>query len=415
MKSKLTSILLILLSIAMQISVNAQSENISFSGYVRNYTGALTSSPNDFTIVQNTFNLNIEKRTDKIGFKVNPFLYHYFDKELDLGLREAYVDMYFKNFDLRVGRQQIIWGKAEGVFITDVVSPKDLREFLLPDFDEIRMGITAFKLNYYLGNSSIEAVWSPVFIPTQMPENESIWAPKMIFPMSPEFDYSNSEVKPSLKNSELFVRYASMGSKIDFELVGGTFFYDDPAMNITRTIDPSTMQLSGLIVKPEYNRVNMAGGSFSKVLGGFVLRGEGAFYNGRYFQTSDPMVKGSVIEKDNLHYMAGLDYTLGGVKLSTQIVQEYIIDYEEGISNQEFENTMTFLAKKDYLREKLWLELFAYVGLNKGDALVRPKVSYAFADGFDVQAGANLFFGDNGRFGQYDKNDMVYLKLKYSF
>jgi hypothetical protein len=136
---------------------------------------------------------------------------------------------------------------------------------------------------------------------------------------------------------------------------------------------------------------------------------------GRYFQTSDPLVIGSIIKKDNLHYMAGLDYTLSGVKLSAQFIQEYILDYETGIANEEFENTMTFLAKKDYFREKLWVELFAYVGLNKGDALVRPKVSYAFADGFDMQTGANLFFGNEGRFGQYDKNDMLYLKLKYSF
>jgi hypothetical protein len=415
MKAKVLYLILFTLSMALHSGVNAQSDQIDFSGYVRNYTGVLTSSPNDFSIVQNTFNLNIEKRTDKTGFKVNPFLYHYFDQKLEIGLREAYVDLYFKNFDLRVGRQQIIWGKAEGVFITDVVSPKDLREFLLPDFDEIRTGITAFKLNYYLGNSSIEAVWSPSFSPTQMPEEGSIWAPKMDFPVNPVFDYSNSEVKASLENSELFVRYSSMGSRIDFELVGGTFFYDDPAMNITRQMDPSTMQLSGLIVKPQYNRVNMAGGSFSKVMVGFVLRAEGAFYNGRYFQTSDPLVIGSIIKKDNLHYMAGLDYTLSGVKLSAQFIQEYILDYETGIANEEFENTMTFLAKKDYFREKLWVELFAYVGLNKGDALVRPKVSYAFADGFDMQTGANLFFGNEGRFGQYDKNDMLYLKLKYSF
>ncbi|MGF1587294.1 MAG: hypothetical protein ACFCUM_18390 [Bacteroidales bacterium] len=44
---------------------------------------------------------------------------------------------------------------------TDIVSPKDLREFLLPDFDEIRMGVTAHKLIYYFGMSTIEAVWTP--------------------------------------------------------------------------------------------------------------------------------------------------------------------------------------------------------------------------------------------------------------
>lgn len=395
----------------------AQNEGapLRFSGYVRNYTGLLTESPNDFSIIQNTLNLNIEHHTESVGMKVNPYLYHYFDRELELGLREAYLDLYFKNFDLRIGKQQIIWGKAEGVFITDVVSPKDLREFLLPDFDEIRTGITAVKANYYLGNNTLEAVWSPVFTPTQMPESGSVWSPELEFSLPPVFDYSLAVTKASLENSELFLRFSAMGSKMDYEIVGGTFFYDDPAMRISPIINPVSMQPTGLLVVPEYHRVAMAGGSMSLPLNAVVLRAEGAFYSGRNFQTSKPGASGSLVEKENLHYMAGMDYTLFGVKLSAQFIQEFILDYEQGIQNEEFETTMTFLAKKDFLREKLWVELFGYVGLNTSDALVRPKLSYSFADGFDIQAGANLFLGEKGRFGQYDKNDMVYLKFKYSF
>ncbi len=414
---KIISKLLLLCFLLTGTAAFSQSEakSIKISGYVRNYTGLLTESPTNFSIVQNTFNLNIEHRTEKIAMKVNPFLNHYFDKELELGMREAYLDLYFKNMDVRIGKQQIIWGKAEGVFITDVVSPKDLREFLLPDFDEIRTGITAVKANYYLGNSTLEAVWSPVFTPTQMPEAGSIWAPDMSFALPPVFEYSQAQIKPSLENSELFLRFSNMGSKLDFELVGGTFFYDDPSLSITPIIDTASMKPNGLLVVPTYQRVGMAGGSMSLPLGAWILRAEGAYYSGRNFQTTSGGFPDALIQRDNLHYMAGLDYTLAGVKLSAQFIQEYILDYDQGIQNEEFENTMTFLAKKDFLREKLWVELFGYVGLNSSDALVRPKLTYSITDGFDIQAGANLFFGNEGRFGQYDKNDMVYFKFKYSF
>jgi hypothetical protein len=104
-----------------------------------------------------------------------------------------------------------------------------------------------------------------------------------------------------------------------------------------------------------------------------------------------------------------------GITLSAQFIQEYILDYEEDIQNHELDNTMTFMAKKDFLREKLWVELFSYIGLNNKDALIRPKVTYSFADGFDILGGANIFLGDKGRFGQYKNNDMLYVKLKYSF
>lgn len=390
-------------------------EQVNISGYARNYTGVLTGGDNNFSIVQNTFNLSFEQNRERISFKVNPYIYHYFDRELELGLREAYLDLRFDKMDIRVGKQQIIYGKAEGVFITDVVSPKDLREFLLPDFDEIRMSVTSAKLNYYFGNSTIEAVWAPIFTPTQMPDDGSIWSPTMPFPITPTFDYSTAEIAPKLENSEYFLRFSSMSSKADFEIVGGYFWADDPAMHITKQIDPATMQLIGLTVRPEYHRLTMGGASIGVPLGPLVVRSEGGYYSGKYFQTETPTIPDATIEKDYLHYMAGIDYTISGVRLSTQFIQEYILDYEEGIRNNEFENTMTFLVKKDFLRERLWLELFSYVGLNNEDALIRPKVSYSFADGFDIQLGANIFLRTEGRFGQYDANDMVFTKLKYSF
>jgi hypothetical protein len=391
------------------------SDDLRIGGYARNYTGVLTGGENELSILQNTFNLNVSQRGDRIAFRVNPFLYHYFDNELELGLREAYLDMYFSNFDLRIGKQQIIWGKAEGVFITDIVSPKDLREFLLPDFDEIRMGITAVKLNYYFGTNTVEAVWSPVFTPTLMPERGSIWRPQMDFPVEPEIDDSSSEIIPSLNNSELFLRYSTLSTGMDIELVGGYFWYDDPALHVERDLDPETMEIRRLTIQPQYHRVSMAGGSFSMPAGPFLLRGEGAYYSGRYFQTLDPLVSDAVVRKDNLHYMAGIDYTFAGIRMSAQFIQEYILGYDRNIRNDELESTMTFLARKDYFREKLWVELFSYIGLNHGDALVRPKATYYFADGFEVLGGANIFIGDSGRFGQFSDNNMLYIKLKYSF
>ena len=68
------------------------------------------------------------------------------------------------------------------------------------------------------------------------------------------------------------------------------------------------------------------------------------------------------------------------------------------------------------LCEALHLELFSYVGLNYGDALIRPKVTYDFSDSFSILLGSNIFVGDErGMFGRYDDNSMIYTKIKYSF
>lgn len=413
MRDKICMALLLSLSmILMPISLSAQSLNLT--GYARNQIGVLLEGDNEYSIVQNSFDLNFEHGRDKVALKVNPYLYQYSDEDLELGLREAYLDVYFNSMDLRIGKQQIIWGKADGVFITDVISPKDLRQFLLPDFDEIRTGITALKADYYLGNNTFELVWVPVFTPTQMPEEDSIWRVEPDFPIPPTFDYSEKDVDKKLENSELFAKFSALTSLVDLEVMAGYVWDDDPTMHITKMIDSNTHQES-LIVTPKHHRLGLAGGSFSTTLAGFVLRGEGAFYSGKYFRSNDPTLADGVAEKNYLHYLLGLNRTLWDIKLSVQFIQQAILDYDESLVDDEFENTMTFLASKDFLRETLRMELFSYIGLNSEDALIRPKITYDLTDGFELVAGANIFVGSEGKFGQYDDNDMSYFKVKYSF
>jgi len=197
--------------------------------------------------------------------------------------------------------------------------------------------------------------------------------------------------------------------------MAGYTWDDDPTMHITKTIDPVTMQLTGLTVNPRYHRLTLGGGSFSTTLGPLVLRGEGANYAGKYFKTEDPLAKDALVEKDYLHYLVGLDYTLWEIKLSAQFIQQAILDYDEAIDQDEYENTLTFLARREFLRETLTLELFSYIGLSNEDALIHPRILYDLTDGFEIQLGVNIFTGSNGNFGQYNNNDMVYAKFKYSF
>lgn len=397
------------------ISKNLNAQSLNLTGYVRNYSGMLLEQDNKYSIVQNTFDLNFGHRRDKVSFKVNPYLYHYFDSDLDIGLRQAYLDVYLNSLDIRIGKQQIIWGKADGVFITDVVSPKDLREFLLPDFEEIRVGITALKVDYYLGNNTFELVWVPVFTPVRMPEEDSIWRIEPEFPVKPVFDYSKKSVKEKLGNSELFAKYSVLSSLLDLEVMTGYAWDDEPTIHTKVETNPNSHQLSSLTVVPRHHRLTFFGGSFSTTLAGFVIRGEGAYYIGKQFRINELTLTDGVVEKDYLHYLLGVDYILWHVKLSAQFVQQTILNYDESIINDKFENTLTLLASKDFLRETLFVELFSYIGLNSEDALIRPKITYSLADGFDILIGANLFAGSEGRFGQYDNNDMIYSKVKYSF
>ena len=397
------------------LAAGLAAEGVQITGYVRNYTGVLLHGDYDFSIVQNTLNLNFELKSDKVAFKVNPYVYQYFDRDNVFDMREAYLDLYFNSMDIRIGKQQIIWGKADGVFITDIISPKDLTEFLLRDFDEIRMGVTAAKVDYYIGNSTLEVVWVPVFSPNKMAEEGSIWHPVMELPPNTIFDFSKKDVAFNLKNSEIFAKFSTLTGPVDFEIMAGYTWDADPTLFTEKKIDPVSHQLLSMIIIPQYDRLTVFGGSFSTTIKGFVLRGEAAYYVGKYFQTTDPAVPFGVTEKNYLHYLIGLDYTLWGAKVSAQFIQKIIFDYAPMLTMPEHHNMMTVLVSKQYLNDTLTVEFFSYIGITDGDALIRPKITYSFADGFDIQVGANIFTGSKGMFGRFHDNDMVYTKLRYSF
>src|SRR5438876_903402 len=84
------------------------------------------------------------------------------DQKTDLSLREALLIVGLGDLDVRLGRQQIVWGEAISTFVTDVVNPKDFREFVLPDFSELRIPIWALDATYRLAEGvSVEGVWTP--------------------------------------------------------------------------------------------------------------------------------------------------------------------------------------------------------------------------------------------------------------
>jgi len=333
------------------------------------------------------------------------------------------MDVYFNTMDLRIGKQQIIWGKADGMFITDIVSPKDLGEFLLRDFDEIRTGITSLKANYYLGDNTLEMVWIPTFTPTIMPDETSIWSRIPEFPLPITIDESQKEITGRLENSEGFIKFSGMSSLLDYEIMAGIMWDDDPTLHITPIVTVDNPIPSGLMLSPIHHQLTLAGGSFSSELGGVILRGEGAYYMGKQFSALNPNqmdLPTSLLEKDYAHYLIGTDFSIGTTRFSTQFIQRAILDYDDLIVQEELDNTMTFLANRTFLQETLTLQLFGYVGLNNEDALIRPSLTYDLADGFEILAGANIFVKNEesetaGLFGHYDENDMVYVKVKYSF
>lgn len=83
-------------------------------------------------------------------------------------LREAYVDVRLGRLDLRLGKQIIVWGRADRLNPTDNLTPRNFT-LLAPDDNDQRVGITGMKASYYLGGFSPDRHLAPGVHPLLYP------------------------------------------------------------------------------------------------------------------------------------------------------------------------------------------------------------------------------------------------------
>ncbi len=410
----------------------AQAE---LTGMVRSTVSATMDNPNgndvdgigdavDIFRARQTLDLEISGWVDSAEFTANPVMNVDDAGVPEIQLREAYVDLFFNTLDLRVGKQAVVWGEAEGAFITDIVSPRDLSDFILPDFREVRIGIPAVKADWYAGAFTTEVVWIPRFAPTIAPAEDSLW---YIAP-----DFSSAGLPPgvtpdmadavmpgtTLGDSEFFARVSWFGSILDAEVMGGYAWDDEPAMSLSASFatpgDPTS--LTEVSATPTYNRFTVVGGSMSTTLGSVVLRSEAAFYLDKSFTVLDFTDADGLVEQDQINYLAGIDWSLAGVDMSAQWIQNGILDPDDNLLREQWEQTVTFRARESWFADRLTAELFTYIGVDPWDSLIKPSVTFSVDDGVEVSVERNIFLGDEeGLFGRYDNADLARIDVRFYF
>jgi hypothetical protein len=324
-------------------------------------------------------------------------------------LREAYFDYSSDNWDLRIGRQIIIWGKADGVQITDIISPYDMTEFLARDYDDIRTPVDAFKFRLLGDNMDMELVWLPQFHPGKMPGQNNPWRTESA-------DYSSyaqttylegEEPEQKLTNSEIGGKLSIYLPGIDISFSSFYTWSDFPVSNGRVSGDT-------LIIEPEYYRLTFIGAEFSKSLDDFVLRGETAFFQGGRFSVENgnkPSLK-----KNYIKALIGADWYPGDEwTVIIQLSDQFIIDHEEYLADDNHDWLATLNVSKKLMRSTLTLSSFSYIGLNEKDLFNRSSVDYALSDEFHLLLGVDCFLGNEGTFGQFQDNSEVWIKAKYSF
>ena len=391
-----------------------QAIDIEPQGFVDTYHAIRLKDPYDFISSKTRFRGKLYAYGDNslLFTSFNALNNNVMPDQTGIELREAYLEYMSDNWDFRFGRQIIIWGKADGVQITDIISPPDYTEFLTRDFDDIRMPVEALKLRILASILDWELIWIPILKPAVLPQGDNPWAIPMEFPEGMNVTFEQTILpEKEFKNSEFAGKVSMYSSGIDISFCAAYTWDDLPALHKTIITDTTPINI---IITPEHHRITFVGFDFAKPIKDFVVRGETAFFYGKYLEPED--ISEQLYKKNSINFLLGIDWYPGNDWILTgQFVDNFILDYNDDIKDDEHTTLTTLHISKKLFRQTLELSTMGYFGLNNKDGFVRTNMDYALTNELHVLLGTDLFFGDKGMMGQYSVNDEVWLKAKYSF
>jgi hypothetical protein len=364
-----------------------------------------------------------------------------------LDLREAYVNAYLGPVDLRLGKQIIVWGRADLLNPTNNLTPNDLR-VRSPIEDDRRIGNFGARAFARFAPLRFEAVWLPSYVPSELPP---VSLPQYVTFGTPQ--YPSPSAKAWTEAGRIHLELPSFEMSVSY-LYG---YAPLPGLRLGEIIfdkyNPSV-----LVARTAYKH-QVVGFDFSTTLGDIVgIRGEAA-----YRRPSDYRKQDSVPRPD-VQCALGLDRKFGSVTVIVQYLGRYAFHWEkqtgpvmeldpntlkldryttsqadlDGYTKQYGNVINSMLARFSQmlfsqtertqhlatarvewstLHDTLSLSAVGMVNFSTKEWLAAPKLGYSLSDSMTVYLGAEILTGPRGTlFGLVDQTlSAGYAEIRSTF
>lgn len=418
---------------AQESSLNNMETSIY--GFVRGgFYGSINEADDKFYIPSAFSDLGIKiETTDGFRFKAYSDLRFRYGSEFRKAItrfemREAYVSVNGKRWDLSAGQKIIKWGRADFTNPTQKLSPQNLIS-RSPDHEDMDMGNLLFDARWYpIPFFSIEAVGIPYY-------KSSIL---LIEPLTlPSFVKIN-QIESLVTDKNMF----TYGVKADFHVKGidfGLSFFDgyDPMPGIALTdfsIDTtgfSPYPAAELSMTPY--KIRNIGLDFETTIGSFGIRGEAAWtIPALSFKTYE------YVPYREIKWVAGFDWMKGTWRITSEYSGKTIPDYEPstvepligteldpamlalllaipgfdmegyikqqvGASNRLYNyqlersyHSAGFRVETELFYGKLTPSVTTLYNITSHDFMIMPELIWKPADGLTITAGGDFFSGRKG-------------------
>lgn len=373
-------------------------------------------------------------------------------------LGEAYYKYRNSIFELCLGRQQIVWGQADGFTLTNVISSKDAREFTAVTNDDSLLPSDGVRLKFFHDFFTFDAVAIPFFTPNVTPpfsfELGKNKPPFYIdlpverklgqFTLPIRYTKKEADVPKRFLDTEAGMRLSFSLPQIDFSFSSfygwerTPMFVRDGVLHLKKMPAPPPVNTAfvpssiDVGLTPEYYRIVMAGTDGAIPAGEVLLRYEAAYVWGRHFEPKEQMGELSLpftseevdlpfnrpLRKHQLLMLAGLDWNRNGWGLGAQYFEDLILDHNDDIDRPLHQGTVSLNLSKTFLRETLKLGVTGAIGVNYGDTFSSYSLDYALTDNFHLATGFDIYtkgYDGKGQFGRLKDMSTYWLRGRFSF
>jgi len=287
------------------------------------------------------------------------------DYDQDADINELYLQGSINSkTDIKIGRQIVVWGKSDNIRITDTLNPMDNTAAGMVDIEDLRLGRTMTKLDYFIDKWSV----SGIILHENRYSNMAQIGSDYYLGTMPD------EPSDSLSNSGVAI---SLSGNLEGQDIA--FYYSN------QYIDNKTY------------KSNMLGMAYNKVINNFLFKTEIAYFDNYDSDTIDAKTDG----------LLGLEYNgISDGSISLEIANkdkniQYALRFTQSYINQTLDFTVLYSGFGKELE---------YGGF------VRAWFEYDIDDKLSTNFGViDYLGGDKPNFEMLKDNDRVFASLEYSF
>ena len=365
-------------------------------------------------------------------------------------------------------------GKLDGVPPTDVLNPRDYHDPIVRDFEERKIGIPALRGSYYppdvpawdLGGLGMTLIYIPFAVPSRLALIQERWFPAstapparfvipgsalaaagladepLSFPVT--FETANDSPPRTLEAGGIALRANGTWRGID----GDVYHYTGPETGpdaeldtelTLRSVDP--VRVRNYAPRATTRRDPHDGADAAVALGGFTIRVEGAYFDGRpYLAPASDLIRPDALPTrkivvdlirdgrahvplaplfprlDSVEWGIGADYLWRGFEPILQLNQIVIVGSAPRLLIADPETRLAGTVRRRILSERVELELRTVYAIERESWLVFPRVSWTPLDDLVLRVGYLAIGGPReSLLGQFRDNDEVVLQARYSF